>query len=374
MEDSFIHSKPKYPWLIGLLIVLLAGGGYYYASTHLSDSQAPPTTSTGGRHVYVLEGDFDLPTDEFQSSLDLERVMTEFFHRYPKDYDFLAIFPAFEPRHEFDTVANTYDIRSDVRGICQAVKSGIDWAEIDSDRLKAIHLFTYHNNDWTEQVKNPSTVGDTLLHEIGHQWGVGLGNAPNEDPLPDGINPSCRDRTLPIANQDDNHWSENLQMPPGIGFGAVRAVLPWQDRGGGIYSYRLDYFDEAPVYHPFDLYLMGLADRREIRESFLLLTDREDYFGALPDGSSVADNEIVVRAKAERVTIDDVIRIAGEERQPSAKNSQKAFREALVILVRPGEQPSADMLTTITEAAQLLPSQFAYATGQRGTLNADERN
>lgn len=366
-----VAPRPSSKWVvIGVLIGLgLLGGGMYAFRT--SRPATAPSSSNAAKHVYILEGDFDLPTDEFQSSLDLDRVMATFFQRYPKDYDFLAIFPAFPPRHEFDTVANTYDVRSDVRGICQALKSGSDWAALDSDRLKAIHLFTYRKNDYAEQVKTPSTVGDTLLHEIGHQWGVGLGNAPADEELPDGINPSCRDRTLPMANLDDKHWSENLQMPPGFGFGAVREVFPWQDRGEGIYSYNLDYFDEAPVYHPFDLYLMGLADKREIRESFLLLTDREDYFGPLPDGSTAAENEIVVRAKAQPVTIDDVIRIAGEERQPSARESQKAFREALVILVLPGEQPSADMLTTITQAAELLPAQFAHATGQRGTLNAD---
>ena len=153
----------------------------------------------------------------------------------------------------------------------------------------------------------------------------------------------------------------------------MREAMPWRDGGGGIYTFDTDFYLKPPKFHPFDLYLMGLMDKSEIKEKFLLLTDVQEYYieGALPNGRILKESEISVKATPITVTIQDVIEIAGEERVPNAKESQKEFKQAFVILVRSSQPPPDNMLKTINNVAEILPDMWAKATLNRSSINKE---
>ncbi len=347
-----------------LLFIISIGLYIYYSNKSLVKSVAI-------NHVYILEDDGSMETahELASSSLNIERISTLFYQKYPDIYDFIAIFPSFTPKKEMNNaIAYSSEIQNSVRGICREIRKACYWGPCGSDKLQVVHMFTNYKNNYNELVEKPQQIIEVLLHEIGHHWGVSLGNRKVENPLPDGVNKSCTEYPIPFAIKDTDHWSENLQMPIG-GYGAIPETLPWVERGQDIYSYDLSYFKEPPKYHPFDLYLMGLLDPSEIKNEFLLLTEIDYYFGQMPDGKKASEDEIVKKGKSIKVGIDDIIKIAGEPRSPSAKKSQKDFKEAFVILTKKGQSPSQNMLKAINEAAKLLPSMWLFATDNRSTMN-----
>ena len=204
---------------------------------------------------------------------------------------------------------------------------------------------------------------------------MGMKNHPAPPGTPaDGINLSCVNTNVPLLHNDDLHWSIGLQMPPG-NYGAMREARPWVDNGDGTYSSdtSLDPVAGGPPtkFHPFDLYLMGLASKSEITGNYLLLTNIRPATEATKENPEII-NPGLVRADAQRVTIDDIVRIAGEPRSPDAAHSQKEFKIAFVILTKSGQQVPQDLVDNITTAANAFPAQWAYATGYRSTVN--ERN
>lgn len=327
------------------------------------------------KHIYILEDDSSIDTSDKDSktSLDTKQLISLFHQKYPDTYDFIAVFPSFPPNKEFDTVANSYVIQNDARGICMEVSECFwYWEPCASKTLKALEVFTYKKNNYDELVKNPKELGETLLHEIGHTWGVELGNVTEEDgKLPEGINKSCTKRDIPISDKDTNHWSDGLEAPQGA-YSAVKDPLPWVYQGDNIYTYDLSYYDLPVKFHPFDLYLMGLIDPSEIKQEFLLLTEKDYYFGTLPNGQEVKKSEIAMKAKAIKVNINDLIKIAGEERNPDSKNSQKDFKIAYVILIKKGQKPSKNMVKAIEKLSQIFPEQWSFATDNRATMNYNQ--
>lgn len=347
---------------IAFLVLLIIG--FYIFTKNPSKSALP-------NHVYILEddGSFETASDISNSSLNIERITTLFYQKYPDIYDFIAIFPSFSPKREMsDAIAYNSGIQNNVRGICMEIRKACYWGPCGSDKLQAVHIFTSYKNNYNELVEKPQEIVEILLHEIGHRWGVFLGNRKAENPLPDGINKSCTEYLIPFIEKDTDHWSENLQMPIG-GYGAIPKTLPWIERGQDIYSYNLSYFEEPPKYHPFDLYLMGLLDPSEIKNGFLLLTEVDYYFSPMSDGKEATKDEIVKKGKSIKVSIDDVIKIAGESRNPSVQNSQKDFKEAFVILTKKGQLPPQNMFKAIDEAAKLLSPMWLFATDNRSTMN-----
>ena len=348
-----------------ILLFIISIGLYIYYSNK------SPVKSVATNHVYILEDDGSMETahELASSSLNIERISTLFYQKYPDIYDFVAIFPSFTPKKEMrDAVAYSSEIQNRVRGICREIRKACSWGPCGSDKLQAAHMFKSHKNNYDELVEKPQQIVEVLLHEIGHHWGVSLGNEKAGDSLSDGINKSCTEYSIPFVEKDTEHWSQNLQMPIG-GYGAVPETLPWVERGQDIFSYNLSYFKEPPKYHPFDLYLMGLLDPSEIKDKFLLLTDTDYYFDAMPDGKEATEDEIVRKGKSIKVGIDDVIRIAGEPRSPNAQNSQKDFKEAFVILTKREQTPSENMIKAIDKAAQLFPQMWSFATDNRSTMN-----
>lgn len=336
-----------------------------------SPSMSPSTTSfplppkqASATNVYTLE--IDSNTD----LLDKTKVAQSFYQKYPDNYDFLAIFPSFALKNEIDGISYSSDIQNNIRGICRAIRPPCSWGACGSNKLLAMQVFSHKNNNYDQLVNTPETLGNTLLHEIAHHWGVSLArDLWGDNKVRDGINQSCFSRGIPVSKQESEHWAYGLQSPPGA-LDPIEDSHPWVDLGNGIYSYDVSLYNKPEKYHPFDLYLMGLMDASEIKDSYLLLTNTQTNFDfSLLNGHTLSNNELAVKADAIRVSINDIINIAGQERNPKAADSQKDFRVAYVILTKQGEAPSSNMTKAIEELSAVFPSQWAYATGNRSTMN-----
>lgn len=327
---------------------------------------SPPTNTS--EHVYILEVDDSVDT---QDGILTNKATKLFYKKYPDKYDFLVFFPGFQPKNDLKITAQHGRVQNNVRGICTRIEVS-DLEFWGSQRLKGVSDFSYGNSDFAEWIGDPVTSGNLLLHETGHQWLTSLGQPVYNDPdgsLPDGLNKSCGETNLPwqFSSRDYGHWSNGLQMPLGAA-GVMYGGLPWVDNGDGTFSYETTTIDKLHKFHPFDLYLMGLIDKKEINSSYLLLDDVSSLEGPPP----ILDLKVhlrSVKSTAHRVTIEDLIKTSGEERTPGVETSQKDFTTAFVILTKAGQQPSKILVKAIQEAANAFPDQWAYATDNRSTMN-----
>lgn len=336
----------------------------------------PSPVINTSQHVYILEVDDTVDTPD---GIEWDKTAQLFYQKYPDKYDFLAIFPTFKPKQEIPASGLHSSVQNEVRGICIGItKPNRELWE--SDKLKGIEIYPYSDSNYQAFLDYPDTSGRLLLQETSHQWLTSIGRIsrtfPPGFPPPDGINASCLNSTTPLLLDDDfGHWSKGLQMP-GNYFGAMREARPWIDNNDGTYSHDPKLYDKPRKFHPFDLYLMGFADRSEIKGEYLLLSDMDNpdtLEPSQPDETGIKPGPraglVTTHAKAQKVTIDDIIRIAGEERNPGVKDSQKDFTIAFVILKKPGQEISDTMIKAINKAANVFPNQWAYATDNKSTMN-----
>lgn len=373
--------------IAGLLIVAVTGGTYLFLKQDTSQQPQPKTTSTpaplptihlvqetestvtststtttpnfsASPHVYILEDPSIVDTPEGFQYQELAKL---FYSKYPDKYDFMAVFPTFQLRTEASLRGQGfhYTVQNNVKGICRPLieQNPSYWG---SSRLKGIDLYTYSGNDYQEWIENLAKKMNVLLEEVSHQWLVSIG----QQPLTYGINESCYGTTLPLLDGTKMHWSIGLSTPPGH-IGAMKEAMPWVDNGDGTYSFDGSLFDKPSKFHPFDLYLMGLADKSEIRGEFLLLSNIE----YLPFDYKSESRITTARANVQKITIDDIVRIAGEGRTPSVGNSQKDFTIAFIILAKGGQTTPDVMYKAVNAAANAFPDAWAYATEYRSTMN-----
>jgi hypothetical protein len=319
----------------------------------------------------VLDSDDSIDTPE---GLMFANITKKFYSKYPDKYDFLAIFPSFKPKNDIPLAGGYTNVQNNVRGICEALSKG-DSNYWGSSRLKGIQQYPYSNSNYKEFIDNELTSARLLLEETGHQWlvYVGLKGPPPPGTPPDGLNLSCFKNDIPISLGDgSNHWSKGLQMPT-QNFGAMRETRPWIDNGDGTYSYDPSLAWNTPrKFHPFDLYLIGLLDKSEMKDEYLLLTDVDNSLitpGPTPTPGNSKPGFITIPSRAIKVSINDIIDMTGEERNPNAKDSQKDFAIAFIILKKPGQTISNTMTQAINLAASRFPAQWAYATDYRSTVN-----
>lgn len=358
-----------------VLFIYNNGQGKSYPFTSTTPNPSPSSSPQLSSYVYTLEIEDTYDTD---GGLDMPGIIKKFYAANPDIFDFLAIFPDFKPRLEGFDVGYHQVLQNNVKGICQTILT------IDSDiwgtkKLLGYHGFHSRDDAYKLFLDDPYYANKLILEETAHQWLTKIGhqkpqNVTDPSGNPTGITQSCNDNTVPLLFESENHWAIGLQTA-GNYYGAMREARPWKDNGDGTYSFDPKFEKTLAKFHPFDLYLMGFADKSEIKDSFLLLTEMLDMqvvggpvvydylFPPSPTGINTT------RAKAIKLTIDDVIKIAGEERSPSAQDSQKDFKLAFVILHKKGQTPSETIVKAITAVANNISDWWSYATDNRSTMN-----
>ncbi|MCX6810686.1 MAG: hypothetical protein NTY30_03080 [Candidatus Berkelbacteria bacterium] len=354
---------------IGFIPLIVVGIIIYFVFFH---SPTAPTKKylAGGckdckensNNIYVLETSDNLI--EFNNSLQI--ITDEFYNKYPDNYDFLTIFPTFPISGTLgDTVANATSMKNDVKGICKPIEDKCFWQYCSFNKLLGINKFIYNDDSSYDLWGDAKEIATTTMHETAHHWSTSMGLNITDRLTSNGVNGSCYNSDLPLKDGYTEHWSKGLDMP-GDNVDVLDSATHWTNMGGGYYESSLL---KKPKFHPFDLYLMGLMGKEEFKSDFTLLTDIKDYGGALPNSQITPAGDYAVTAKETKVSINDILKIAGEDRQPLAKDSQKDFRMAFLILVRPGQSVPEKLQKNVEDAAKLLPTEWSYATDGKSTMN-----
>lgn len=307
---------------------------------------------------------------------DVDVITQEFYKQYPDNYDFLTIFPTFDIKNSFEMIAYSDAIKSDTRGICQPIVNYCKDKTCNFKRLLNINFFVYKSSYYQDYLKNTNDLTDIIVHETAHYWSTGIPALK----IFKGLNKSCYDTSIPLKQDQTNHWSEGLQMPE-MAMDFLDYSTYWIDKGNGYYEF--PYLYNAPMkFHPFDLYLMGLMSKEEIKNNFPngfpLLSNIKDYGKrdyeekTLPDGQVIAGGGYAVKAKLQNVSIDDVVKVAGGERVPSSKDSQKDFTMAFVILTDKNDPAPETLVQTIEASAKIITDKWSYATNGLSTMNASK--
>jgi len=205
---------------------------------------------------------------------------------------------------------------------------------------------------------NLDNVLGQVAHEFGHVWSAYLSYSKGgrRESLVDDI---CR-----------CHWRFELHTPapfPPRGRQDAGSHMssspPGRGAGGGFWYENADSTFTPGRVSPersgpswLDLYVMGLADVREVPDMFILrnLTPLNDGSGAY-------------RADKETVTIEQIVAAEGP-RVPSAAESQKVFNAGFVYLVERGQKPAADLLQLHAGYIGELQDRWFGFTGERSRI------
>ena len=159
------------------------------------------------------------------------------------------------------------------------------------------------------------------------------------------------------------HWRWDLHAPAAFpwhedeaGPRSLMGGLYWHENGDGTFT-RIDgYWGGGHSW--LDLYMIGLAEAREVPDMFIL---RNLHYVNEGDrrGTYTGDKEIV--------TIEQVVAAEGP-RIPSTAESQKDFNAAFVYLLEPGRTPDPDMLRLHAEYRDKVIEHWSHVTGGRSRM------
>ena len=293
------------------LFIVAAGASYSFAFT------AETVGNFGDVTVIGVEGDYDVP-DLNCTECDIPRqiISKEFFISHGDQYDFLIIFSNFDfqmPVSYIDGkkfVARGFyqGVSNAVRGIGEQVFDNSSWYG-SSGQLKGTIDMGYLGGKVTNPLDPEFTsTMTTLSHELLHQWAARVkyktdfGNISND-----------------LLGLDDAHWSYLLDTQGSLMYGNK-----WRNNGDGTFTS----LPGRKYYSPLDLYLMGLIDKSEVPPMLLIENPL-----VTPD--QLPDTGVTIEGTSSTVTINDIIAVEGE-RVPSVADSQKSFKFATILLVRPG--------------------------------------
>jgi subtilase family serine protease/flagellar hook assembly protein FlgD/fibronectin type 3 domain-containing protein len=262
------------------------------------------------------------------------------YSRIADDYDFLVVFTTFE----FDTgTAFAYytPIRNSVAGI------GLPPADVGQSfgspaRLQGIiTMAALARHEFNPSAPSYDATLDTLAHEIMHRWAV----------YPRWRNPegAIGDELLGAQSA---HWSYFVDSHASVMYGG-----DWRERAAG----EFESADASRRYNEIELYLAGFVGASEAGSLRLIR-------GATGDRNARVEVGARIRGSAVPISVADIAAAEGP-RVPSASDSQRRFRAAMVLVRRPGESIDAATLTGLEQLRVAFERRFAQFTGGRAALS-----
>lgn len=374
--------------IILLILVLVLGvgvGTYYYLGRADNKTQPnrhiniPVTSSTQPTSTPILNSVItpsSRPIVEIQPTIDnffledtgdlldnleinFETVGKTFFSSHEDNYDFIHVFTANYP---YIKTNNIYiPVRNNPsKGLGEIDDSNLDPTMYGAQKAGRLMGLTYIGiNLESDFTQDPEEVYRVLLEEIGHNWGVYLGNE---------LGGPSQSGDL-ILREQGPHWYKGLQSLRD--YEGIREARPWVDNGDGTFSVSCLQAERKYSYSPITLYLMGLADSEEIKQKFLLIKSPElESNSSLNSLCTPLSNKITIKGTAVEVTIEDIIKAAGKRRTITTANSQKDFSMAFIIIYPKGTTFSDRAKKNLDFFSKDFPVKWAKATSCRSTLNS----
>lgn len=296
--------------------------------------QASFVNRTGLIHELTLDGDY--ARGLIQARID---VAQEFYREHADEVDFLVVFTTFE-YPTGDALAFYHSIRNDVEGI------GGDLFDLSGAFGSAGQLQGYvdmaaaSRYDLNTRNSGFGFAQNVLAHELMHRWGVRV------DYLT-----SNGDHSSDLLGLEGSHWSLLADTSASVMYGGN-----WHEEAPG--QFRL--VEARQRFSPWDLYLAGFSSASEVAPMRLLRGSSLDPTALPSVGEQTA-------AQPELISIEQVIAAEGE-RRPSATQSQRAFRAALLLLRRPDETVDSALQVQIQRFALAFESYFQSITVGRASL------
>lgn len=278
----------------------------------VSSGVASELTDRGEISVLTLDGDYSRGNSAIR-----ETVSRALLAQHADEYDFLFVATAFpfemgEARGLYHAVSN------DVSGIGASVFDHS--ARFGSSRLQGyIDL-----GPVTSLGLNPSDPGfqamlNLMGHEWMHRWGIFTKYRDDSGEL-----------RADLLGAEGTHWSYYADTGASLMYGAR-----WQLRADG----RFEAIESRRRLGTLDLYLAGLAAPSEVAP-VRLLPNGSASAQAIPQLGDVVDGPGAL------ITLEQIVAAQGP-RVPGADRAPRHFRGALLLLLRPGQSPSADMLASL---------------------------
>jgi hypothetical protein len=275
---------------------------------------------------------------------DPAAVGRAFYRAHPDSFDVLAVFESFPVSHA--AVAMQLPVKNDVRGI------GLDLFDRTRDygSLGRLHgLLELNTVAWV----GPNEASGMLGHEFAHRWLAYVSFLDER---------GQRSSDLLEAPRG-SHWCFYLDTRTGMtwdGFPTHSFMFgsKWDDLPDG----RLQTGGSTSWgYSPLDLYLMGLIPADSVPD-FFYVADRPDQGQPCVTGSNPTPG------RKRTVSVRQIIAAEGP-RNPDVTRSQKQFRTAFVLLVRPGSVPAREQLATLDRLRLNWGRDFPRYTGGRATMD-----
>ncbi|MGH7319151.1 MAG: hypothetical protein ACRELA_05945, partial [Candidatus Rokuibacteriota bacterium] len=276
-------------------------------------------------------------------SYDVRKVARAFYRQSPDSFDALAIYETFSAHHP--AVSSHWPVKNDVRGIGRELHD--QTAELASGgRLQSVLLL--NRLEFLGPTENTGMLG----HEFGHRWLAYVafmdGGRKSYDLL-DGA--------------PGSHWCFYFDTRAGTEAQGrpVHSFLMgtvWEPQPDGRFRAR----GSPGGYSRLDLYLMGLLPPDSVPD-FFYVADRPDQGPAcgITGTSPTAGRKKVV-------TIQQIIAAEGP-RAPDVTRSPQQFRTGFILLVPPGNPPTADQLAKLDRLRRNWERDFSAYTGGRATMD-----
>jgi MYXO-CTERM domain-containing protein len=272
----------------------------------------------------------------------LQHVVGSVWQRLGDEYDFITVMTTFK-----DPGAAGYylPLRQDVTGLGECnFNSGATFGCVFDQLDSRLQGFIFMNSisywrDWDRQmdgVIHPLTSFDAnvyavMAQEVGHRWGAGLRF----------VDPRSGAVSKKLLGRDESHWAAWVHSEASIMDG-----WEWTPEGN-----QFVLTDDMRRFSTLDLYAMGALPVAAAKPFFFLDNARfvaNQFVGnqpvpadaalQIPSVSLLGEYGVVLKATGERVdlSIQDIVNAEGN-RCPAPDNTQKSFKQALVLVTGPGQ-------------------------------------
>jgi hypothetical protein len=265
------------------------------------------------------------------------------------NFDFISVFTTFS---DANVAAYYFPLKNDIDGLGECnFNAGKTFGCVfdqTQGQLQQLQGFVFMNSlatwqDWDRNydgVVHPfdsfdSAVFSTLGQEVAHRWGSGLRFV---DPRTDAVSNK-------LLGRDGSHWAAFVDTDASVMDG-----WDWVAQGS-----RFDLVGDMDRFNTLDLYTMGANPVASAQPFFFIDNARFDVQGRdvigidgqaipgdavlqLPSDALMEQNGMKLGATGTKVdlTIQDVVDAEGN-RCPDPDAAQKTFKQAVVLLTRPGQ-------------------------------------
>ena len=313
--------------------------------------------------------EFGVVFEFFSTSTQISRtaLAQKFFQSHGDDYDFITFLTNFNFNLGSGAFAFEENVSNDATGLGVLPVFQPDPAWGTKGRLRSfltLGPLSQYPNDPNQIFLGTNSTVEVIGQEFGHRWMSFVD-------IPGAI---CDPTTSPqtfvntILGRDCAHWSFFFNSD-----GSVMEGNDIQDNGNGTFTTK---DDATSKYSDLDQYLMGLKDQSEISPTFAVFNPTGA--GGRANGSPPAIR-ITFGGTKHTVTVNDIITASvplpgggtrpNGVRTPTPATSQKAFRQAWILLVQRNTTPSAADLAKIDTIRQAWQSFFSTATNGRGSVD-----